>query len=594
MNKILNCLNKYSYWFALFLLFAFFLSTLFIIHGKFWEGLKFSGFALTSDEVSHIPAGYYYLRTKKYFINAEHPPLIKDISAIPLLFLNPKLPEIPENLKYENIQWEFGSNFLFKTGNDPDKITFWARNAVLIFNTLSLFLVFVFIKKVLGLKAAFFSLLIFIFAPNFVAHSSLVTFDVPLSLFIILSILSFSIFLKKFVEDNSWLPYFLFSVIFTSLALLVKFQALFLALSLFLGGLIFVWFKEKKKLAKYIIQFTIFGFCVVFVVGFWCGVHTLNMGVEGLIHQIGYSYPSEWPKIGKKVLEKIVSLDIFLLNGIVEYLVGVMMMISRVSGAWQATYFMGNVYGSEGAGVLYFPILFLTKETLGFLIAILFVIVLNSVNFFRRKGNFRQKIIECFQNPFFSLCFVFILVYSAFSLSIKLNIGIRHLFPVTFLFYILVGNGAKTLNRKFVSLFLICLCFHILSFTITYPYFLSYYNILGGGTWNGYQIATDSNYDWGGQDVKRLAKWLRENKIEKIYGHIFSNVDLKYYLGEGYEHFNIRHQNLPPSGSLLVVSAFELQNVNYDKNLPPEKKYFQLEKNLVERVGTTMFIFKIE
>jgi len=593
MMKILEFIEKRANYLALFLCFTFFLSAFFTVHGKFWEGLKFSGLALTSDEVSHIPAGYYYLKTRQYFINAEHPPLIKDIAAFPLLFLNPNLPQIPEHLKYENIQWDFGSSFLFRSGNDPDQITFFARTSVLLFNTILLYLVFIFIKKIFGAKVALISLFIFVFSPNVIAHSPLVTFDVPLSFLSILSIFSFSLFLKNLTENKKYLNYFFSSVIFTALSLLTKFQAIFLVFSLFVGGLIFILFKNRSFWLKYLTHFIYFGISVVLIIGFWHGFQTMNMGVKGLLHQIGYSYPSEWPQIGKKILNKIVSLNCFILNGIVEYLVGLMMMVSRVAGAWQATYFMGNVYGSEGAGPLYFPVLFFTKETLGFLISLLLVIILALIKFLK-DGSLKQKIMQSFKNPFFSISFVFILVYSLFSLTMRLNIGIRHIFPLTFLLYVIVANGIKNLNKKFSYLFTLLLAFHFLSFLITYPYFLSYYNILGGGKWEGYKIATDSNYDWGGQDVKRLAKWIKENKIEKIYGHIFSNVDLKYYLGDSYEHFNIRYQDLPPKGSLIVVSAFELQNVNYDKGLPLEKKYFQLEKNLIARIGTTMFVFKVE
>jgi len=39
------------------------------------------------DEVAHIPAGYSYLTQKDMRLNPEHPPLLKDLSAIPLLFM---------------------------------------------------------------------------------------------------------------------------------------------------------------------------------------------------------------------------------------------------------------------------------------------------------------------------------------------------------------------------------------------------------------------------------------------------------------------------------------------------------------------------
>ena len=41
----------------------------------------------TMDEAAHLPAGYSYLTQKDMRLNPEHPPLIKDLAAIPLLFI---------------------------------------------------------------------------------------------------------------------------------------------------------------------------------------------------------------------------------------------------------------------------------------------------------------------------------------------------------------------------------------------------------------------------------------------------------------------------------------------------------------------------
>jgi hypothetical protein len=69
--------------------------------------------ATTFDEVAHIPAGYSYLTQGDYRLNPEHPPLIKDLAAIPLLFL--KL-NFPTNIKAwtedVNGQWDIGRIFL--------------------------------------------------------------------------------------------------------------------------------------------------------------------------------------------------------------------------------------------------------------------------------------------------------------------------------------------------------------------------------------------------------------------------------------------------------------------------------------------------
>ena len=58
---------------------------------------------------------------------------------------------------------------------------------------------------------------------------------------------------------------------------------------------------------------------------------------------------------------------------------------------------------------------------------------------------------------------------------------------------------------KMAHIALVLLTIMLISTIISFPHYLSYYNILAGGTDNGYKIATDSNYDWG-QDIKRLGK----------------------------------------------------------------------------------------
>ena len=615
MTKILKFIEDKANYFALIFCLIFLFATFFSVQGKFWEGLKFSGFALTSDEVSHIPAGFYYLKTRQYFINAEHPPLIKDIAAIPLLFLNLKLPQIPEELRYENIQWDFASNFLFGVGNNPDPITFWSRTIIILFNGFLLFLVYYFLKKIIGVLPSLISLFLLVFSPNVIAHGSLVVFDVPLALLCLLSILTFSLFLKDLTENKKFRKNFILAVLFTSLALLTKFQAVFLFVSLFLGGLIYILFAKREFWRKYLLCFILFSVLVLVFIGVIYGFQTTNMTVKGIQHQISYSYPPQLPLAGRNFLYRVVALNIFVLNGLIEYLVGLMMTTSRGIGAWQATYFMGNVYGSEGAGPAYFPVLFFTKETLGFLILLILAFSFSVRNFLKNNQftpfrnrifltGFKQKIIDFLKNPFYAIGLCFFLIYGLVSLNLKLNIGLRHIFPLTFLLYVLV---AKEVSRRFQLdftilkrkiklsfLFLPLFIIIIIAWILTWPYFLSYYNILAGGTLEGYKIATDSNYDWAGQDVKSFAKWVKDNKIEKIYAHIFSNVHLDYYLGEVYQPFNIRYDPIPQKGSLIAISAFELQNVNYDKGLPESKKYFQFKDDLIERIGTTIFVFQVK
>src|SRR5215469_2657229 len=49
-----------------------------------WTSVKHQ--SITVDEVVHIPAGLSYLQQQDGRMNLEHPPLVKILAAVPLLF----------------------------------------------------------------------------------------------------------------------------------------------------------------------------------------------------------------------------------------------------------------------------------------------------------------------------------------------------------------------------------------------------------------------------------------------------------------------------------------------------------------------------
>jgi hypothetical protein len=83
------------------------------------------------DEPEHITAGYLYLTTGSYELNCWHPPLVKDIAALPLLFMDlfPP-PNEPRNVLHNpRGAW---TKFFFETGNDAQSIVRAARAPLII------------------------------------------------------------------------------------------------------------------------------------------------------------------------------------------------------------------------------------------------------------------------------------------------------------------------------------------------------------------------------------------------------------------------------------------------------------------------------
>ncbi len=194
--------------------------------------------AATSDEVAHLPAGYTYLRWHDYRLNPEHPPLIKKLAALPLLWRASWPAEVDlagaapipqpvtnsaEALRWSwdmgldlvDEEWTFGHYFLYGIRSDAlpqvqkkdsgiqsllevpptvplarqdfytdaDELLFLGRMPILLLGVALAVLVFSWSRELFGFAGGVLSLALFCFDPNFIAHSGLVTTDVGEALF---------------------------------------------------------------------------------------------------------------------------------------------------------------------------------------------------------------------------------------------------------------------------------------------------------------------------------------------------------------------------------------------------------------------------
>src|SRR3989338_11089078 len=133
------------------------------------------------DEIPHIGAGYSYLVKQDMRLNPEHPPLVKDLAAVPLLFTNLKQDVFNTKMWQTAIngQWEFGRFLIFNSGNDADLIKHLVKLPMLLFFVLSATLIFKWGRKLYGNTGAITALILFSFSTTVIAHSRFVTTDVP-------------------------------------------------------------------------------------------------------------------------------------------------------------------------------------------------------------------------------------------------------------------------------------------------------------------------------------------------------------------------------------------------------------------------------
>jgi hypothetical protein len=285
-----------------------------------------------------------------------------------------------------------------------------------------------------------------------------------------------------------------------------------------------------------------------------------------------------------------------------QYFLGVSMVFQRAQGG-NTTFFLGEI--SASGWYRYFPIVYLIKEPLAFhiftIISLLYLSLLIEISFWK---NIAYNSLNWLRSHFVEFSMLtFMAVYWTFSIVSPLNIGVRHLLPV-FPFTILLVSEViniwlkPPLLRVKYLIFGVLILWQVMTVIKVYPSFLAYFNELAGGPDGGYRYTVDSNLDWG-QDLKRLKKWLEDNKIDKIYLDYFGGGDANYYLKEKFAPWwGARDPKELPKGSYLAISASLLQGGRGEPvpgfNQPCcYYRWLYLYEPPVAKIGHSIFIYYI-
>ncbi|MBI2669983.1 MAG: glycosyltransferase family 39 protein [Candidatus Yanofskybacteria bacterium] len=578
------------------------------------------------DEVPHIGAGYSYLVKQDMRLNPEHPPLAKDLAAIPLLFVNLKQDVFNSEFWQTDIngQWNFGRRLIFNSGNDADLIKHLAKLPMLSFFILSAILIFKWARKLYGNTGGITALILFAFSPTVITHSRFVTTDLPALFGILFATYFYIKFLKDQTRKNS-----LLAAVFFGIALLLKFSTFLLVPFFVLLALIYgfvknprpadnkaPWFLAKVKDAAKSVWATILIFIIGFVVIVWpvYYFHTYNYPPERqhrdtqeLLSSYGnrmFANPVVWAS------------DKPVIRAAAQYGLGLLMVNQRAVGG-NTTYFLGEV--SRFGWHKYFPIVYLIKEPLawwGMVLMALFFAAWQWRYPLKEWVNREYHFIRNHIDEFAML--LWLLLYWGISINSTLNIGVRHLLPV-YPFAILLVSGqisklVKSLKLKVQNesskIKKILFTFYFLLFTLlgwyvyenvrVYPYYLTYFNQIVGGPSEGHKYVVDSNLDWG-QDLVRFSNWVKKNNIPKIEFDYFGWADPSYYLKERYiwmsstkyndgRDFTAHNQ----SDGWLAVSATFLMGSQGPEDMPNKINYLWLNSyQPVTIIGNSIFVYRI-
>src|SRR5207244_3620670 len=144
---------------------------------------------LTLDETIHIPAGFYNLHGD-FGLNIEHPPLVKMLSALPLLFTHTQAPAVDP--QREHSDYQVAQNFWQANDARYEALTFWPRVPMIAIALLLGALIFLCARRIFGARAAVLAVALYALEPTVLAHGRVVQTDIPSALAYLL--LSFALY----------------------------------------------------------------------------------------------------------------------------------------------------------------------------------------------------------------------------------------------------------------------------------------------------------------------------------------------------------------------------------------------------------------
>src|SRR2546423_13424349 len=139
--------------------------------------------SITTDEIVMIPSAYYYLSAGDCRLINEHPPLVKFVAGLPLLFIQPAETP-PKTLPTDDsalVKFEYADSFWGSNDNVFESLSFWPRVAMIALAVALGVLVFAFARELFGARAAVLAAALYSLEPTVLAHGRVVQTDIAAS-----------------------------------------------------------------------------------------------------------------------------------------------------------------------------------------------------------------------------------------------------------------------------------------------------------------------------------------------------------------------------------------------------------------------------
>ena len=548
--------------------------------------------SLTYDEGAHLFSGVVYWLRGDFRFQCENGNLPQRWCAIPaVLSGQTRLPDSKLSFWKDAQPREGGNSYLYDSGNDAVWTIRAGRAWCGLWGAAICLAVFLWSKRLFGMRGAFVSLVSCAACPTLLANASLMTSDACLTLFLLLSVAAIWQVLQRVDFWTVTLAALALSGLFlakTSAILIFPMAALLVAVRLRSAApLVVEWLGTRREAsglsARLLFIFCAAALCGIFVWGAVWAAYDFRFAPT--VPVASASSSTEYLRFGnvERVCSELPPRQAGVLRGLAQakllpepFLYGA----AYVAAHRERIAFLNGEY-SLGGFREYFPYTFLVKTPL----AMLGLLAVAAVTM-RRSS---RELAAAWWYPYAPLL-TLVGVYLAAAIFSGLNIGHRHILPIYPALHILVGAAGWWVGRGgrgklTVGTLLTAL---VLETTLAWPNYLAFFNpSMRPGS--AYRHLVESSLDWG-QDLPGLSRWLKENNSAE------SPVFVAYFGVDRPDVYGIRairipganvaakDQPLPLSAGLYCISATTLQGVYTPRPGPWSKKhedaYQQLQSQL--------------
>jgi hypothetical protein len=540
----------------------------------------------TWDEPIHLAAGYAALANGDYRFEGTHPPFMRMWAALPLLFMDDVSLDTAVIDRTAPREWISGgtafshaTKFLY-IDNDADRLLNAARFMIVLCGIGLGVLIFAWTYEWLGLVPAAWATAFYTISPTVLANTSLVTTDAGVSCFIFGTIYMLWRTTRSYSAAN-----IAGLIAFFMLAVVTKFSALIL------GPLIVVLLVLAARGGTCItprrIAVLVAALAAAAVLAIWAVYgfrYAPSESAAWVLSLESAPLAQTVPTVARMTgwMDRHHLLPNMFTEGFLVF---------AQSMTPQTDMFLAGDYSRSGWWY-YFPVAFLIKTPLGFLVLLAVGI---AACLWRRRELGRLD--EAF-------LFVPIAVYLATAINNPFQVGIRHLLPIYPFLLVITAVGVRSLVQTVLGRLILAapVAIWVLTLANVYPHTLTFFNRLVGGPRHGSEYLADSNVDWG-QGLKALKSWMIRRDVPRVELAYFGSADPRYYgidyagLPAATPGFQLpdapEHWSRPTLPGYVAISATVLTGVYLD----PQWRLFYSglrHRTPTDVIGNSIFVYWLD